>query len=332
MKLRVNRNVCKGIVILLGLILFCALFFSFLAKWEAGRSAVEASDSDEPDDGRINLDGVWYVPNENLDVVLLIGIDKYESQVDTESYNNSQQADFLMLLLMDAESETYTAIHLNRDTMTEITVLGVRGENAGTITGQIALAHTYGDGGQTSCRNTVNAVSNLLYGIEIDHYISVTMDAVPVVNDLAGGVTLTVLDDMTGVSPELQEGATVTLTGDLALTYVRTRYGLEDSSNTSRMERQRQYITELHNALSAKLSSDDTVVLDVINQISPYMTSDCTVNQLARMYEQWEYYVDCGIRTIEGETKEGDEFMEFYPDETALRSLIAELFYVPLEE
>ena len=201
MKLKVNRNMCKVIVILLGLVVLFALFFFFLSKWEVRRSAVELSDNDVPDDGRINLEGMWYVPNENLEVILLIGVDKYESQTETESYNNNQQADFLMLFLMDEEAETCTAVHLNRDTMTEITVLGVRGENAGTITGQIALAHTYGDGEQKSCRNTVDAVSNMLYGIEIDHYMAVTMDAVPLINDLAGGVTLTVLNDMTSVSP-----------------------------------------------------------------------------------------------------------------------------------
>ncbi len=332
MKLKINRNVCKAIVILLLYLLLCTLFFSLLAKWEAKHGTVEVSESDEPDDGRIYLDGTWYVPNEDLEVTLLIGLDKYESQSGGESYNNNQRADFLMLLLMDKRSETCRALHLNRDTMTEITVLGVRGEKAGTIRGQLALAHTYGDGGKKSCRNTVDAVSNLLYGIEIDHYIALTMDAVPVINDLAGGVTLTVLNDMTSVSPKLQEGATVTLTGDLALAYVRSRYGLEDSSNLSRMERQRQYLTELRSSLSAKMASNNNFLLDVMEQTAPYMTSDCTANQLSRMYERWGLYADGGIRTIEGEAKTGDEYMEFYPDEAALKKLVVDLFYFPLEE
>lgn len=332
MKLKIRRNICKAIVILLGLILLSALLLSLLSNWESRHSTVDVSESYGPDDGRVSLNGSWYVPNENLNVILLIGVDKYKSQTESESYNNNQQADFLMLLLMDEQSETYTALHLNRDTMTDITVLGVRGENAGTTTGQLALAHTYGDGGHKSCRNTVDAVSNLLYGIEIDHYIAVTMDAVPVINDLAGGVTLTILDDMTSVSPKLQEGATVTLTGEQALAYVRTRYGLEDSTNISRMERQRQYLSELRNILSAKMAVDDTFLLDVINQTSLYMISDCTANQLSRMYEQWGFYVDGGIKTIEGEAKTGDEYMEFYPDEESLKQLVVDLFYVSLEE
>lgn len=329
---KINWNICKIVMILCGVFLLCALFFFLLADWESGHSAVDVSEYGDQDDGKVNLNGVWYIPNENLKVILLIGVDKYESQTESESYNNSQQADFLMLLLMDEESETCTALHLNRDTMTEIPVLGVRGENAGTINGQLALAHTYGDGGNKSCRNTVEAVSNLLYGVEINHYIAVTMDAVPIVNDLAGGVTLTVLNDMTSASPELKEGATVTLTGNQALAYVRTRYGLEDSTNISRMERQRQYLKALRDALSAKTVSDDTFLLSLIEQTSPYMASDCTANQLSRMYEQWELYADGGIRTVEGEAKKGNEYMEFYPDEAALKKLVVELFYVPLEE
>ena len=83
--------------------------------------------------------------------------------------------------------------------MTQIRILGVTGEPAGTFTGQLALAHTYGSGEEDSCENTVLAVSNLLYGMEIDHYVSLTMDGVALLNDLVGGVTVEVLDDFSGI-------------------------------------------------------------------------------------------------------------------------------------
>ncbi|NCB93992.1 MAG: hypothetical protein EOM40_15745 [Clostridia bacterium] len=332
MKLKINRDVWKIAVILTAVLLLGALLFSFLSRWESGYGTAEVLEDNASNDGRLYLDGTCYVPNKNLDVILLIGVDKYAPQIQEESYNNSQQADFLMLLLMDRTTESYTALHLNRDTMTEIPVLGVRGEKAGTINGQLALAHTYGSGGLDSCRNTVAAVSNLLYGVDIDHYIAFTMDAVPKINDLAGGVTVTVLDDFTSVSPSMYQGATITLTGDLALAYVRTRYGLEDSSNLRRMERQRQYLSELQNTLSANMTSDDTILLDILDAVSPYMTSDCTVNQLSRLYDRLKLYVDSGFLSIDGEAKESEEFMEFYPDEAALKQLVVEQFYTPLEE
>lgn len=332
MKIKISRKACINVVVILGFLLSGILFLSFLSNWEVEQTIVDVKESAAPDDGRMSLDGIWYVPNDSLNAVLIIGVDKYEGQLYEESYNNNMQADFLMLFLADSQTETYTVLHLNRDTMTDVPVLGVRGEKAGMITGQLALAHTYGSGGHDSCRNTVEAVSNLLYGAEINHYIAFTMDAVPVVNDLAGGVTLKVQEDLTAISPELEKESTVTLTGDLALAYVRTRYGLEDSSNLKRMERQRQYLFALQKTLSEKFVSDDTFLMDILDKISPYMDSDCTVNQLSQMYEQWELYTNGGVLTIEGETVAGEKFMEFYPNEENLKKLVVELFYVPLNE
>ncbi len=331
MRLKINREHVKIIAILLAVLLLGGLLFTLLRRWEAHRGAVEVVETEETYDDGLYLDGVRYAPKEGLETLLLIGVDKYEDQTQETSYINSQQSDFLMLLVIDKKNQTRAALHLNRDTMTEIPVLGVRGEAAGSITGQLALAHTYGSGGADSCQNTVKAVSNLLYGMSIDHYVAVTMDAVGRINDLAGGVTLTMLDDLTSVSPEMQKGATVTLTGDKALAYVRTRYGLEDSSNLHRMERQRQYLTELSDALTAKVEAEDGFLLEALDEISAYMVSDCTVTQLSQTYDCWEGYEDGGIYTVEGTAEVGEEFMEFYPDEAALRRLVAELFYTPME-
>ena len=109
--------------------------------------------------------------------------------------------------------------------MTEIQILGVNGEPAGTMTGQLALAHTYGSGEEDSCENTVLAVENLLYGVEVDHYVSMTMDGWPSSTTWWGGVTLEVLDDFSGIDGTLVQGETVTLKGQQALTYVRSRDG-----------------------------------------------------------------------------------------------------------
>lgn len=332
MRLKINREHLKIIAVLLAILLFGGLLFTLLSRWESHRGTVETVEAETAYDDGLYLDGVRYAPKKGLETILLIGVDKYGDQTQETSYNNSQQSDFLMLLVLDKENNTRAALHLNRDTMTEIPVLGVRGEAAGSIIGQLALAHTYGSGGADSCRNTVDAVSGLLYGISIDHYVAFTMDAVGQVNDMVGGVTLTMLDDFSSVSSEMQQGAVVTLTGDMALAYVRTRYGLEDSSNLHRMERQRQYLTELSDVLTAKIDADDGFLLEVLDAVSAYMVSDCTASQLSQAYDRWEGYEDGGILTMEGTAEQGAEFMEFYPDEAALRQLVAELFYTPLGE
>lgn len=48
------------------------------------------------------------------------------------------------------------------------------------------------------------------------------------------------------------------------------------------------------------------------------MTSNCTADQFFQLYDHWELYADNGILAVDGEVKEGTEFMEFYPDEAKI--------------
>jgi hypothetical protein len=98
------------------------------------------------------------------------------------------------------------------------------------------------------------------------------------------------------------------------------------------MERQRQYLKALRSAILTKMEKNDSFLMEALDEVSPYMVSDCTVNQLSQLYNNLESYTDSGIQTVKGEAKVGEEFMEFYPDEAALKQLVVELFYVPLEE
>ena len=264
---------------------------------------------------------------EGIETVLIMGLDKYERPEETLGYTNKLQADFLLLLVLSEEEGRVDVLHLNRDTMTEIRRLGIGGGAAGTFVGQLALAHTYGSGGSDSCLNAVKAVSNLLGGIKIDHYMTLTMDAVGILNDLAGGVTVEVLDDMTGLDPALQKGATVTLKGDQALTYVRTRYGLSDSSNLHRMERQQQYLRGFYQRLAACRQEDPDFLTRALARVNDSFVSDCTVNQLDRLAKQVGELELGDFLTLEGEAVVGDTYMEFYPDPEALQETILRLFY-----
>ncbi len=168
----------------------------FLHLWEQAQLRREAAEAapdayEIPERRTIYYKGQSYSLREDLETFLVIGLDKYESaKTDPDSITNNQQADFLLLMLLNKKTKTYTAVHINRDTMAEIQLLGLGGKKLGTFTGQLALSHTYGTGGKDSCRNTVKAVSRYLYDVPIDHYFSLTMDAIPLLNALAGGVTV----------------------------------------------------------------------------------------------------------------------------------------------
>lgn len=282
---------------------------------------------DEEDDGleEVYYNNQWFVKKAGLETILLIGVDKYKQDTDL----STQQCDFLMVVILDHNNKTYTPLHINRDTMTNINILGVNGEIAGRMNAQIALSHAYGTGGIDSCENTVTAVSELLSSTEIDHYISVTMDAIPIVNDAVGGVKVTVLDDFSSTRSDFIQGEEITLIGEQALAYVRARRSLEDSTNLHRMERQRQYMVALKDAFETKIDDNPGLVLSVLMGISDYMISDCDIYDLSDIANSAYEYESQEIRYIEGEAVVGERFVEYYYDEEALNNLIIELYYEP---
>jgi len=277
------------------------------------------------------IDGEPYTPKENIDTYLLIGIDTFGELEAQEGNRNSYQSDVVMLLVVDRNNETYSMIQFNRDTMAEITVLGTTGERMRFETAQLAFSHTYGSGLEDSCELTVEAVERLLLDTPIDHYVSLSMDAIGILNDEAGGVTVTIPCDLTSKDPALIEGETVTLNADQAEIFVRSRMGLDEPTNIARMERQRIYLDAWQAQVKTNVQNDAEYALNVITALSDYMITDLYLDDLANLANDLTVYESNGIYTIEGESVEGEEFMEFYPDEASITAIVAELFYDEVE-
>lgn len=324
-----NRKRIYGLLIIILVVLFLSSVLLLINYWEKNRGLFPASDNDS--DPSITLDGVKYVPDEDVQRILVLGLDKFDDNIDNSGYYNNQQADFIMLFAIDNENKTYSAIHINRDTMAEVNVLGVAGEKVDTVTEQLALSHTYGNGKEVSCRNTADAVSSVLNGIRIDRYISVTMDAIPVITDLVGGVEVEVKDDFSGVDDSLVMGETVVLNGDNVLNFVRTRYGMEDSSNAARMTRQQDYLVSLFDSFQKKAESDETFIVNSSLELSDYIVSNYTVNQLENLVSNLSAYEFEEIYTLDGKSELGDKYMEFYVDEDSVNHFVTKLFYTPAE-
>lgn len=315
-----------GCIVLL-FVLLIAIGLLLLDYWEKQQGSFLLQDSDGNLNSTIRYDGKEYILKDNVQTVLVMGLDKFEESAENDAYNNDQQADFLMLFVLDNANSTCTALHINRDTMAKMNILGVAGESVGTVTKQIALAHTYGNGREVSCRNTLDAVSLLLLNARVDHYVSLTMDSVPVFNDLVGGVEVTVLDDFSGIDETLVRGERVTLLGEHALRYVRTRYGMNDSSNDSRMARQRQYLQGLHKSAKQRVVEDEDFVVEASVKMSDYIVSDCSALSLQSLLKKISSYELTEIQVLEGESVVGETYMEFYPEEDALTQTVIKLFY-----
>lgn len=323
---RSRRKLIKYASFVLFVVFLVSAALVFLKMWEVRRGMFTSENTDKT---TVQYNGTEYTLKDSVETFLVLGLDKYEGSGTADSYNNDKQADFLMLFVFDSDAKKYTTINISRDTMANVNILGVAGNKIDSVTKQIALAHTYGNGKDVSCRNTADAVSELLLGMKVNHYASLTMDSVPILNDLVGGVEVTVLDDFTGIDDTLVKGETVTLMGDKALTYVRTRYGLENSSNSTRMERQRQYLDSLREAMHQCIENDDEFIVDASLKMADYIVSDRSVTQLQELVRRIDEYEYVETDKIGGESRSGEEFVEFYPDEDSIKKIVIDWFYKP---
>lgn len=269
-----------------------------------------------------------YALKRDVTTFLILGLDKFNVEIENnEGYFNYQQSDFIVLLVIDNEAETVDALQINRDTITEVNVLGVAGQKISTKKEQIALSHAYGNTELVSCRNTADAVSNLLKGAPIDHVLSTTLDAVPILNDQVGGVEVYIEDDFSAIDKKLVQGTTMKLTGGQALEFIQSRVDMPEPTNLARMERQRVYMDGLFERLTVCTKENDEFASETMKKLADYITSNCTSGQLENIFTNISGYEFKGVVPLEGEAKIGEKYTEFYPDSAALEKTVIDLFY-----
>lgn len=278
----------------------------------------------------VEVNGVAYRKKSRVTSILILGVD-HDTQ-DSYVYRKAGQADFLRLVVLDEENRTVQQLQIDRDTMTPVTVLGLLGDRYEPVTQQICLGYAFGDGRQTSCEVTVEAVENLLGGQTIDQYLAMGLDGISTLNDLAGGVTVTLEDDFSAIDPAMTKGTTLTLQGDQAEIYVRSRRSVGVGTNEARMARQEAYIRQLSAQLDAKVQQGKSFALDAYDALQPYLTTSMARGQLANTIWADKDYTRLDTIKPEGTYQIGEDgFMEFYPDADSLQQAVLQLFYEKVE-
>lgn len=324
-----NKGGKKLVLICLLLILVVVILYSGLRILESTVFSPDRQGQSETLPSKTVTQGEQdYFPRQDITVLMLLGIDQTGPMEDSGSYRNEGAADVVMLAVFDESAQTYDVLYLNRDTMLEMPVLGLGGKEAGSTYGQLALAHSYGSGLEDSCENVRNTVSTFLGGLYIDHYLSMNMDAIGILNDAVGGVTVNVTDDFSEVDATITQG-TMTLNGEQAVHFLRSRKDVGNQLNLNRIERQKEYMTNFAAAVGEMAARDERALLDAYDRISTYSVSDCTAQSLSNLLDRFSSYKLERILTPEGENIRGEEYMEYYVDEEALDALILELFYAP---
>jgi len=265
----------------------------------------------------------------DLTTILFLGIDRTtEEHRNVTGFRNGGMADFLLLQVIDPKKERITTIQIDRDTMAEVTVLGVLGNPAGTRTYQICIAHGFGDGGELSSLLTVDAVSKHLHGIDVDFYVTMRMSGINMLNDTLGGVTVTLEDDFTMLDPDMRPGETLTLRGMQAQYYVRNRMGIGEGTAASRMVRQKEFMRQAGTLIDEKLRENVNFIGTLLDALSDDLLTNMSRGRMineanaARNYRRTDTITPRGRHTM-GE----DGYTQFHADARALEELVLDIFF-----
>lgn len=287
------------------------------------------------EEGWVRYEDKIYEYNEDILTFLVLGIDKEGTVKESRDAVSGGQADALFLVVMNPEKKDISIIAVNRDTMTNIQMAGYREDGyVQTVKAQIAVQHGFGGGMEESCELTKAAMSNLFYGLPIHGYISLNMGAVAKLNDALGGIEVTLTEDLTKVNSKWKEGETVLLKGKNAYTFVRWRDTGAFESNRARLNRQKQYLSAFVQKAKKAVQEDITIPLTLYEEFSKYIVTDVTPDETVYLAGKLLDYrfSNNAIYTLEGTTRMGEKYEEFYPDEEALKDLMIRVFYKEVEQ
>lgn len=285
------------------------------------------------DEGTIRYGGKLYRYNSDITTFLLLGIDSQQPENTDGTCNVDAFSDVIMLAAVDFRNRQISLLTLSRDTMCEFQRLNPDGSERDWATGQLALTFSYGDGALKSCEITKNAVSQALSDLPIQSCSALYLDGLRRLTDAVGGVTVTVLEDLSYGYASMQPGAEVTLDGAMAEHYIRARERTEEG-NLKRMERQKQFFTALMKKVLASVKERPASILDLYGKISSDVVTDLETGDILYLAtEASGMRIDTNIRNVPG-TVMSDEngFVQYDLDEAGLLELLLDVYYEVEEE
>ena len=297
------------------------------------REKIRIPDGAKMDGDVVIYQGERYQYNKQVITILCMGVDQPISEASKDKIGQNGQADTLVLAVLNRKTNQLKLLNISREAMTQVRVYN-KGGYVGMRRMQICLSYAYGDGKKTSCLNTLQTVSGLMYGIPIHGYVTIDYDAVSVLNDAVGGVKVKVLEDLTAHDPALKKDAEVTLKGEQAQTYVRSRNTELLESNSMRMERQKQYMRAFIALALAQTKKNPITPVSLLSDVSPHLVTSITPAQATYLgsLAVRSHIIGGDILTVPGKVKKGDKYAEYIIDEKGLYDLLLNTFYDKLDE
>lgn len=275
-------------------------------------------------------DGKAYKYNDQVITILCMGIDQQTEEIQEMDNisGESGQADSIFLVVLNPVNRQLNVIAISRDTMTEIATYDAKGNYIGDSVNHLGLAYAFGNGKDTSCEYMVHAVSKLFYGIPVNGYAAFNMETISRLNDAVGGVTVTVPQGE-NLSADLQSGMTVRLQGNQAEDFVRYRDTGTEGSNNQRIARQREFVLNFFSAATDALQKDVSLPVTLYQELSDEMVTDIGLDNAVYLASEavTMQFGENNLTMLEGETKSGKVYDEFYVDDKKLYELILNTFY-----
>jgi len=273
----------------------------------------------------------YYVLNDDIFSILFMGVDVDDDEQFENIGVTAHQSDTLILAAIDPEQNKLTIINVPRMTITDVKQLDAAFNYARTTRSPICIQYAFGDGKALSCTLTRDAVSNLLFNIPISRYVSMNLDGLYTANDALGGVTVTLLDDMTEFNRKMKKGVEYTLRGRDAEIYLTSRTGKGlDGTNMSRTRRHIQYYKAFFATAKNKLKADPMFAINLYGSMGSSVQTDMSMEEmmyLSRAVINMDIS-DENIHTLAGTVKNED----FFVDDEALKELLITVFYTEVPQ
>lgn len=217
--------------------------------------------------------------------VLLMGSDtrsgKGNGGFGSAAEFGGERSDTTILLHISADRKTALAVSIPRDTYITLPVCTVDGKKKGGYKGRFNEAFDIGGPG---C--TLKAV-NELTGLDVTNFMVVDFGGFKRIVEAIGGVEICLTEDVNDAKSGLvlSKGKHV-VDGKQALAFVRTRHGLGDGSDTSRIRRQQAFLS----SLARQILSSDTLlnpakVVGLLNAATKSLTADPQMADLTNLQD-----------------------------------------------
>ena len=278
-------------------------------------------------EGTVRYQGKLYRYKDSMQNYLFMGIDNDGPARLSEDGISGGQSDAMFLLSMDERERELFVIAINRNTIVPVDVYNRDGEFISQVDLQICLQHGYGDGMKLSCIRSVEAVERLFRNIPISGYVALNMGGLAAMNDAAGGITLEPLESIRRGDVTIKKGEEITLTGEQAYAYLRTRDVEVFGSADERLKRQMQYIL----LFFEKLTQNTSLANTVYNAGADYIVASIDLPKLINSTRDMTFDED-HMYSVPGTTSEQNTYEWYTVDEKKFLDLIFEVFYEEVKE